>query len=538
MGGKKSRWSLLALILVALVLVFSVLTLLVGCAKNRGQRPLSNKTFTLAGSSDAVGLDPADVSDGQSFYVTHQVMESLLEYKPDSTEVQPGLAVDWESSKDGLVWTFQLRPRVKFHDGTDFNAEAVKYNFDRWRLKEHPRHNGVFEYYRAMFGGEPGIIKDVQVLAPDTVKFVLSKPLAPFLSNLAMPAFAISSPAALKKFGVNYNSNPVGTGPYKFIKWEKDNQITLERNNNYWGEHSKVKGVLFRVIADNSERLKVLQDGQVDAAIELNPNDVEVIEKDPNLQVILRPSMNVGYLAINNSVEPYTDVKVRQALNHAINKEVLIDAFFGSLAKPAKNPLPPAIWGYNDEVKGYGYDPAKAKALLAEAGYPAGFKTKLWVMPIARPYMIQPWKIALKIQEDLFKVGIEAQIVSYPWGDYIKKGQAGEHQLYLSGWIGDNGDPDNFLFMLLDKTNAVKGAASNIAFFKDDKVHDLLVEAQEESVQSRRAILYKKAQVIISQEAPWVPLVHTTPLVAVKKSVKNWLPHATGTEPFNRIYLD
>jgi len=522
------------------------LTLLVtGCGKKGGEQGQAKtgenqaeKTFIFARGGDSVGLDPINVTDGESLYVTHQIFNSLLEYKPDSTEVVPALATEWENSKDGLTWTFKLRQGVKFHDGTDFNAEAVKYNFDRWRLPDHKKQKGSFEYYGYMFGGFPGVIKDVQVVDPYTVKFILTKPQAPFLSNLAMAAFGISSPAAMEKYGDDYFKNPVGTGPFKFVKWEKDQQIVLERNEDYWGDKAKVKQVVFRVIPDNSARLMELQSGKIDAAIDINPDDVEKVKQDPNLQLLLRPSMNVGYLAMNNEKNPLNNVKVRQAINHAINKNALIEAFYAGLAKPAKNPLPPSLWGYNDDIQDYAYDQAKAKALLAEAGFPNGFKTTLWAMPNPRPYMPQGKEIAQAIQQDLAKIGIQTQIVTYDWATYIAKGQKGEHDLYLFGWTGDNGDPDNFLFALLDKTNAVKGSAGNVAFYKSDKVHDLLARAQEEPDQGKRAELYKQAQELIKEDAPWVPLVHSTPPVAAKKTVKNWLPHATGTEAFDKIVLE
>jgi len=536
---KKMRlWLILAAALLSLALLAT------GCGKKEEQSQekttatQGDKTFVFARSGDSVGLDPADITDGESIYVTDQIFEGLLKYKPDSTELLPSLATEWENSKDGLTWTFKLRQGVKFHDGTDFNAEAVKYNFDRWRLTTHPRHKGDFEYYTSMFGGFPGIIKDVQVVDPYTVKFVLTKPQAPFLSNLAMRTFAISSPAAVEKSKDDYFKNPVGTGPFKFVKWEKDQQIIVERNDTYWGEKAKLKQVVFRVIPDNSARLMELQAGKIDAAVDINPDDAKTVEQDANLQLLLRPSMNLGYMAMNMDKAPLNNVKVRQAINHAINKQAIIDAFYGGLAKPAKNPLPPSLWGYNDEVQDYNYDPAKAKALLAEAGVPNGFKTKLWAMPVARPYMPQAKEIAQAIQQDLAKVGIQAEIVSYDWATYIQKGQAGEHELYLFGWTGDNGDPDNFLYYLLDKTNTVKGAASNVSFYKNDKVHDLLVKAQEEPDQNKRADLYKQAEVLIKADAPMVPLVHSTPPVAAKKSVKNWLLHSTGTEPFDKIVIE
>ncbi|GAW27686.1 ABC transporter substrate-binding protein [Carboxydocella sp. JDF658] len=533
----RKLWSL------ALAGVLALSTLLSGCgggkSADNGGKPAGEekkeKTFIFAKSGDPVGLDPINVTDGESIYVTQQIFDTLVEYKQDSTEIQPALAESWEASKDGLEWTFKLRQGVKFHDGTPFNAEAVKFNFDRWRDKNNPYHQGDFEYYAAMFGGFPGIIKEVKAVDEYTVKFILEKPNAPFLANLAMAAFGISSPDAIKKYGQDYFKNPVGTGPFKFVEWKKDDKVVLVKNEEYWGEKAKVDKVIFRTIPDNSARLMELKAGTIDAMIGVNPDDVEGIKNDPNLQLLLRPSMNVGYLAMNTEKKPFDNVKVRQAINHAINKQALIDAFYAGLAKPAKNPLPPSLWGYNDEVKDYEYDPAKAKALLAEAGFPNGFKTRLWAMPVARPYMPQPKQIAEAIQKDLAAVGIQAEIVTFDWGTYLQKGENGEHELYLLGWTGDNGDPDNFLYVLLDKDNTTKGSASNVAFYKNDKVHDLLIKAQQESDQNKRAELYKQAQVLIKADAPWVPLVHSTPPVAARKNIKGWVPHPTGSECFNTI---
>ncbi|ADG81668.1 ABC transporter substrate-binding protein [Thermincola potens] len=529
--------------IITLFLALTVVFGLVGCtgAKKQGENkgaPGGNKekVFVFGKSGDASGLDPINVTDGESLYVTQQIFDTLLDYEEDSTEVKPGLATEWENSRDGKEWTLKLRQGVKFHDGTPFNAEAVKFNFDRWRDEKNPYHKGGdFSYYTAMFSGFPGVIKDVIVVDEYTVKFVLTKPMAPFLANLAMATFGISSPEAIKKYGEDYFKHPVGTGPFKFVKWEKDQQIVVEKNPEYWGGKPKVDKVVFRVIPDNSARFLELKAGTIDAMIGLNPDDVENVKNDPNLQLLLRPSMNVGYLAINVEKKPFDNLQVRQAINYAINKKALIDAFYAGLAKPAKNPMPPSLWGYNDKVKDYEYDPAKAKALLAEAGYPNGFKTTLWAMPVARDYMPQPKEIGQAIQQDLAKVGIDAKIVTYDWTTYIEKGQNGEHDLYLFGWVGDNGDPDNFLYYLLDKSNTVKGTAGNVSFYKGEKVSALLTEAQRETDQAKRAKLYEEAQELIHEEAPWVPLVHATPPVAARKSITGWVPHATGTECFINI---
>lgn len=519
-------------LLISLLLVLAVV--LSGCG-GQGQQAAKEggKTFVFARSGDAVGLDPANVTDGESLYVTHQIFETLLNYKPTDTELVPGLATSWENSKDGREWTLTLRKGVKFQDGTPFNAQAVKFNFDRWRLPNNKYHvGGNFEYYTSMFGGFPGVIKDVQVVDDYTVKFILTRPLAPFLADLAMPTFGIASPAAVEKYGKDFFKHPVGTGPFTFVSWDKDQKIVLKRNDNYWGPRPALDEVVFRTIPDNSARLMELKSGTIDAMIGLNPDDYKTVKDDPNLQVLLRPSMNVGYLALNNLKKPFNDPRVRQAIACAIDKKALIDAFYAGLGKPAKNPLPPSVWGYNDSIQDYPYDPAKAKELLAEAGYPHGFTTTLWAMPVARPYMPQPKEIAQAIQADLAKVGIKANIVTYDWATYIAKGENGEHDMYLFGWTGDNGDPDNFLYVLLGKDNAVKGAASNVCFYQNEEVNNLLKQAQSVSDQSKRAALYEQAQAIIHQDEPMVPLVHSMEVVVAKKSVKNLIPHPTGTESF------
>ena len=525
-----------------LLVLLAAALLATGCGKqpekqgeDNAAAPAKEKVLVWARSGDSVGLDPANETDGESFYVTEQILEPLVKYKDENTEVVPGLAERWETSKDGKEWTFFLKKGVKFHDGTPFNAEAVKFNFDRWMDKNNPYHIGEFEYWQAMFGGFPGAVKSVDVVDEFTVKITLEKPMAPFIYNVAMSPFAIASPTAIKKYGEDFFKNPVGTGPFKFVEWVKDDHATVVKNDEYWGDKAKVDKIIFRVIPDNSARLMELQAGTVDIMTGLNPDDVEGVKNNADLQLFLRPSMNVGYLAMQTEKENLKETKVRQAISHAINKQALIDAFYAGLAKPAKNPMPPSLWGYNDKVTDYEYDPAKAKALLAEAGLPKGFKTTLWAMPVARDYMPQPKEIAQAIQKDLAAVGITAEIVTFDWGTYLEKGQKGEHDLYLLGWTGDNGDPDNFLFALLDKTNAVKGSAQNVAFYKSDKVHDLLAQAQTELDQSKRAALYEEAQEIIHQDAPWVTLVHSTPPIAARNNIKGYIPHPTGTETLNNI---
>ncbi|WP_028783688.1 ABC transporter substrate-binding protein [Thalassobacillus devorans] len=493
-------------------------------------------TFVFGRGADSEQLDPSKVTDGESIYVTNQIYDTLVRYEQEGTEVKPALASDWKTSEDGLKWTFQLRDDVKFHDGTDFTAEDVVFNFERWT------EGAEYVYYGYMFGASEedpgGIIEKVEATGDYEVTFTLSEPNAPFLNTLAMPPFGIASPDAIKKHGEDYFKNPVGTGPFVFEEWKQDDSITLSKNEDYFGETAKVDKVIFRVIPDNGARFMELQAGSIDAMNGMNPQDIQQAEEDDALQIIRRPSMNVSYMAMNTDKEgPLQDKKVRQAINLAIDKEKLLTLFEG-IGKPAKNPMPPSLWGYNDEIEDYGYDVEKAKSLLAEAGYGDGMSLTLYTMSNPRPYLPQPKFAAQAIQEMLKEVNIEVEIVENEWDSHLSATENGEHDMAFLGWTGDNGDPDNFLYVLLDKDNAKKGSAGNIAFYKNDELHDILKKAQTELDQDKRSSLYKEAQEIIHEDAPWFPIAHTTPPLAVKKEVKNYIPHPTGSEPFNYLELN
>jgi peptide/nickel transport system substrate-binding protein len=278
-----------------------------------------------------------------------------------------------------------------------------------------------------------------------------------------------------------------------------------------------------------------LQAGTIDLMTGLNPQDISTAEGDDALQVIRRPSMNVAYMAMNTDKEgPLADKRVRQAINLAVNKDQLIELYEG-IGKAAKNPIPPSLWGYNDEIEDYGYDVEQAKALLAEAGYADGFDITLHTFSNPRPYMPQPKVTAQAIQEMLGAVNINVEIIESDWDTHLATTENGEHDMAFLGWTGDNGDPDNFMYVLLDKDNATVGSAGNIAFYKNDELHDLLKTAQVEMDQDVRTGLYLEAQEIIHEDAPWLPIAHTTPALAASSSVMDYVPHPTGSEPFNLL---
>ncbi|PLR76020.1 ABC transporter substrate-binding protein [Bacillus sp. V3-13] len=485
------------------------------------EKDSANDTLIFGRGGDSVSLDPAIVTDGESFKVTKNIFETLIEFGEQDTEIHPGLAEEWSNTEDGLKYTLKLRKGVKFHDGTDFNAEAVVFNFERWKAGNKEK----FYYYNSQFGD---IIQSVTAVDEHTVEFTLNRPLAPFYKNLAMSPFAIASPAAIEKHGDKFGENPVGTGPFVFKEWKRNDRITIVKNENYWQEGlPKLNQVIFRAIPENSARLNALSSGEVDLIDGVNFSDLGQIEANSDLQVFNRPSLNVAYVGLTNTRGPLKEKLVRQALNHAVDKKALVDAFFAGAAEPAINPMPPVVAGYNEEVEDYPYDPEKAKELLKEAGYENGFEMELWAMPVPRPYMPDGQKVAEALQANFEAIGVKANIKTYEWATYLEKTRLGEADSFLLGWTGDNGDADNFLYVLLDKDNI---GSNNYTYYDNQEVHDLLIKAQSTADQKEREELYKQAQVIIKEDAPWIPLVHSKPALAGRADITGFKPHPTGSD--------
>ena len=538
--GKKKFMSL------AFLMLLLVSTALYGCSsdnasENEGEsgsegESTEEKLLIFGRGGDSVSLDPITVTDGESFKVTKNVFDTLVNFGEQDTEIEAGLASKWEPSEDGLTYTFTLQEGVKFHDDTDFNAEAVVKNFERWAAGDADQ----FPYYASMFGGfgddEGHVIESVTATGDYEVEIKLKRPQAPFLKNLAMSPFGIASPTAFEAAGETFGDNPVGTGPFKFVEWKRNDSVTIEKFDDYWVDgEPKLDKVVFRSIPDNSARLNALLSGEIDLADGITPSDGETIEGNPDLQLYERPSMNVGYLGLTVTREPFDDPKVRQAMNHAIDKQAIVDAFFEGRGEVAKNPMPPVISGYNDDIEGYEYDPEKAKELLAEAGLEDGFEMELYAMPVPRPYMPDGQKVAEAIQSNLADVGITANIVSFEWATYLEKAANGEADAFLLGWTGDNGDADNFLYVLLDQDNI---GSNNYTYYENQELHDIFIEAQTEVDETARNEMYMEAQEIIHEDAPWVPLAHSTPLLAGGKNVVNFKAHPTGSDKLASVDLE
>lgn len=494
----------------------------------------SQDTLIYGRGADATRLDPATVTDGESLKVTQQIYETLVNFKPGTTDLEPGLATKWEKKNDGKKYVFDLRKNVKFQDGTDFNADAVVFNFERW---QNGSDDDNFAYYPSMFGGfgDESVIKEVKATDDNTVEFDLKTSFAPFLKNLAMTPFAIASPTAVKKEGDQFSKKPVGTGPFKLKEWDKNSKIVLEKNEDYWNSgHPKLSSVIFQVIPDNSSRLNALKNGEIDLMDGVNPTDVKSIESNDQLKVWNRPPLNLGYLGFNVEKKPFDNKKVRQALNHAVDKKSLIDAFYAGNGKEAKNPMPQTIEGFNDDIDAYKFDLDKAKKMLADAGYPDGFDMELWAMNNPRPYLPQPQKIAEAIQSTFGKIGVKVKIKPVEWSTYIEKLTKGESPAFLMGWTGDNGDADNFLYTLLHK-DAID--SNNMSRYSNDKVNKILKQAQTEADEDKRMDEYKKAQKMIHEDAPWIPLVYAEEPLAGNANLQDYQPNPTGSEPFDVAYF-
>lgn len=484
---------------------------------------------------DSVSLDLAQATDGESIKAGIQVLENLVIFGKDSMDVEPQLAESWKVSADGLTWTFKLRRGVKFHDGHPFNAQAVYDSFARVIFKEHPFNSyGQWKY----LGLSLGPVKDIKVIDEYTVALVTEKPYAPLLNNLALWLCPIVSPKAMADYKDKIGMHPVGTGPFKFVSWTKDDQIVLERNNEYWGEKAKVDKIILKSIPEPSARLMALQSGTVDIADDLDPDSIALVKKNANLAVIERPSVNVGYLAFNTGKPRLKDPRVRQALSHAIDKETLIKSIFAGLAIPAKNPFPPSIWSHNDAITPYAYNPEKAKKMLAEAGFDFGTEIELWAMPVSRAYMPEPVKTAELIQAYFAAVGVKARIVRHEWGAYLSKTSNGEHEMCMLGWLGGNADPDNFLYGLLSADTAKTPGAANVAIWKNAEFTELCLKGQKTFNKAERTKIYLKAQEIFHAEAPWVPLVHSTVVRCYSKKLHDVPLRPNGLNSFQMVRKD
>ncbi|MEO7242143.1 MAG: ABC transporter substrate-binding protein [Variovorax sp.] len=504
----------------------------------------SAKTLVYCSEGSPENFYPGINTTGTSFDVADQVYDGIVKFERGGTQVMPGLAERWEISDDGLVYTFYLRKGVKFHDTNanfkptrDFNADDVMFMIERQWKEDNPYFKVTspnHSYFNDM--GMPKLLKSVEKVDDYTVRFTLNKPEAPFLSNLAMQYAGVQSKEyadAMLKAGTpeKIDQEPVGTGAFYLVQYQKDAIIRFKAFPKYWAGKAAIDDLIFSITPDASVRWAKVQKGECHVMPYPNPADLEAIRKDPNVKVLEQPGLNVGYLAYNTQKKPFDDVRVRKAINMAINKQAIIDAVYLSTGIAAKNPIPPTMWSYNDAIKDDPYDPEAAKKLLEEAGV-AGMTTDLWAMPVQRPYNPNAKRIAELMQADLAKIGVKAEIKTFEWGEYRKRMQAGEHQMGMLGWTGDNGDPDNFLYTLLGCASAQSASGSNVAKWCYKPYEDLVLKAKILTKQADRAELYKQAQVIFKEQAPWFTIAHAVQLKPVRNEVIDFKLSPFGRHTF------
>jgi len=505
------------------------------------------KTLVFCSEGSPEGFNPQFYTAGTTFDATSRaIFEGLVKFERGTTNSGPGLAESWEISEDGLQYTFKLRKGVKFHTtkdftpSRDFNADDVIFSFERQLKEDHPYHKvsgGTYEYFNSM--SMPDLIKSIEKVDDYTVRFNLNRPEAPFIANLGMDFASIFSAEyadQLMKAGTpeQLDLKPVGTGPFQLVNYQKDAVIRYKAHPDYWGGKVPVDTLVFSITPDASVRYAKLKAGECHVMPYPNPADLEAMRTDPDINLLEKEGLNVGYLAFNTEKEPFTDKRVRQALSLAINKSAIIEAVFQGAGKVAKNPIPPTIWSYNEEIEDYPYDPEKAKQLLAEAGFPDGFETDIWAMPVQRPYNPNARRMAEMIQADWDKIGVKAKIVSFEWGEYLKRSKEGEHQTVLLGWTGDNGDPDNFLAVLLGCDGV---GSANRARWCHKPFEDLIQQAKRVSDKEERASLYKQAQVVFKEEAPWVTIAHSVVFQPVRKEVMDFRIDPFGGNIFYGVDL-
>jgi len=477
--------------------------------------------LVVARVKDAVGLDPATQTDGLSLTIAQEVMQNLVRFKPGGFDIRPDAATSWKTSPDGKTWTFVLAPRLKFSDGTPLDAKAVKFNFDRWQQSKNAyRGNFPFGYYASMFGGFDGksAIAGVDAPNPTTVMIRLKAPSAPLLHDLAMPSFAIGSPTAIAKGAEAFNQLPVGSGPYVVAEWAHDDHITLTANPSFAGTKPAYGTVVVRDIPDQSTSVLSMKKGDIDMLIDPRPDDAKDLGTTAGIALYHPPSNNVSYLAMNVEKKPFDNAAVRQAIAYAIDKAALAKSFYSEGASVADNWTPVGMLGENHATKAYPLDVAKAKALLAKAGM-THFATQLYYPTSPRPYMPEPQRIAEAIQADLKAIGVDVTLEPYEFAVFLTKVRNGEHPMCLIGWTGDNGDPDNFMYALLDQDSAVKGQAQNYSFWRDPDFHKLMLAGQQTVDPAKREKIYRDANAMIHDRAPAVPLVHSVVSFAAKSSV-------------------
>jgi dipeptide transport system substrate-binding protein len=504
------------------------------------------KDFNYCAEANPVTFNAQLATDGATFNASSRPLYNrLVGVEVGTTRVGPSLAKSWRVSDNGREFIFYLRDGVVFHT-TDYfkptrnlNAEDVLFTFSRMRDRKHPYHmvgGGKYPSFLAQQMGE--IIERIEIVDPMTIKFVLHRPEAPFLANLAMDFASILS----AEYGAKLlkdktpeliDQKPIGTGPFVFVSYKKGQAIHYRANEKYFEGPPKVEKLHFSIVENSGARLLKLKSGECDLMPEPSPESIEDIRQDPNLKILQQPGLNIAYMAMHTAMQPFDDVLVRKAIHHALNREKYIQVVYLGNAQVAKNPIPPTMWSYNRKIQDYDYSVTKAKALLAKSKSPQGFATDLWYADISRPYNPDSRKMAELIAEDLRAIGIQVTLRSLGWQQFLKRSRKGELPMSIQGWTGDNGDPDNFLNNL--RSCQSREGGNNRAFWCHKRFSFLVDRARVTTNIRVRTKYYEEAQQIFKEEAPWVTLAHSIVFKVARKNLQGYRISPFGVIEFHKV---
>ncbi len=477
-------------------------------------------TLVVGQIAEPNALDPHTVTAVNDFRILVNVYEGLVQFADGSLAVEPALAEEWDVSEDGLTYTFYLREGVQFHDGTDFNAEAVKFNFDRMLDEDHPyHHTGPFPL--AFFFSA---IDDVTAVDDYTVRMELNEPFAPLLSNLAYPTGLMVSPSAVEQHGEEFGRNPVGTGPFQFVEWESNTQVTIEANDDYWGSSAGLERIVFRPVTDGNTRVNEMLSGGLDLIVEVPPDSLARFRQDDSFIVYEQDGPHVWFLILNLREGPFTDHALRQAVNYAVDKESLVENVLQGTATVADSPIAPAFdWAYNEELDPYPYDPDRARELVEQSGYDG--EEIVFYVTEGGSGMLDPIPMGTAIQADLSDIGLEVSIETFEWNTFLNEvnaGLEGRADMAQMSWMTN--DPDTLPYLTLRTDAFPEDGGFNSGYYSNSEVDDLLEAARQATTEEERAALYREMQEIVYEDAPWL-------------FVGNWVQNAVAVADLQNFRL-
>ncbi|WP_028631558.1 MULTISPECIES: ABC transporter substrate-binding protein [Pseudomonas] len=509
---------------------------------------LQARNLVFCSEGSPAGFDTAQYTTATDNDAAEPLYNRLVEFERGATAVQPALATRWEVSDDGLRYTFHLREGVKFHSNKgftpsrDFNADDVLFTFNRMHDKAHPFRKAYpteFPYFVSM--GLDKTIARVEKTDPMTVVFTLNTVDAAFIQNLAMSFASILSAEYAEQLLASgrpsdINQHPIGTGPFVFQRYQKDSQIRYKGNQNYWApENVKLDNLVFSINVDPSVRIQKLRRNECQVTLHPRPADLPALRQDSKLQVMQQAGFNLGYIAYNTQHPPFDRLEVRQAMDMAVNKQAILQAVYQEAGQRAVNAMPPTQWSYDESIKDAPYDPEKARQLLEQAKVAPGTEITLWAMPVQRPYNPNAKLMAEMLQADWSKLGFKVRIVSYEWGEYVKRLKSGEHDVALIGWTGDNGDPDNWLGTLYS-CDAI--GSNNYSLWCDPQYDSLVKRAKQVTDPAQRTTLYQQAQQRLKQQVPITPVAHSTVNQPLSTQVSGFKVSPFGRNNFSGVSVD